>query len=389
MPRGQQSLHEDCALRTRPINLWRDALALLGAGLRCAPLVGPRVVQLNIADRCNLRCTMCNQWCFPAGDFLEAERAIALVEELAGLGLQELFWHGYGEPCLHPRLAEMVATVGRRHPALRQFTVTNGTCISESLVGSLREWDVRVRISAHAGSRETWARIHPHNDPGLFDRMRETTARLAEGRPERTELLFALFETNRDQIDDMVRLARQTGVRRMLFRPLRLFPGEDGAWMNAHLMPGREDFLRVRQRLLALREELRGDIEVCLDAFAMSGFDSSLGRPVTSEYFLHHPCLIGWVFSVVETDGRVHGCLPESSAGPLGNIHRQSFREIWWSDAYRAFRRQRVGCGRGGANPGDCHTFCQHLDTNRRLNDLLRLRIGPRRQRDSATVDGE
>jgi MoaA/NifB/PqqE/SkfB family radical SAM enzyme len=375
-------------LRTRAVSLWRDALTLLGAGLRRDPLVGPRVVQLNIADRCNLRCIMCNQSCFPPGGFLDPDRAASLIDELAALGLQELFWHGYGEPCLHPHLGDMIATVGRRHPVLRQFTVSNGTCISESLVGILRDRDVGVRISAHAGDRETWARIHPHNDPGLFDRMVEAIARLAEGRPGRVELLFALFETNREQIDGMIRLARETGVRRVLFRPMRLFRGADGAWMNDRLMPGREDFLRVRVQLLSLREELRGVMELSLDAFAMSGFDSALGRPVTGDYYLHNPCLIGWVFSVVETDGRVHGCLPESCAGPLGNIHQQSFREIWWSDAYRKFRRDRVTCGRGGGDPEGCHTWCQHLDTNRRLNDLLSLRIGLRRRREPAARDG-
>ena len=376
-------------LRTRPINLWRAALTLLGAGLRRAPLVGPRVVQLNIADRCNLRCIMCNQSCFPPGGFLDPDRAISLTDELAALGLQELFWHGYGEPCLHPHLGDMIATVGRRHPALRQFTVSNGTCISETLVGILRDRDVGVRISAHAGDRETWARIHPQNDPGLFDRMVEAIACLAKGRPGRIELLFALFKTNRDQIDSMIRLARKTGVRRILFRPMRLFRGASGAWMNDHLMPGREDFLHLREQLLTLREELRGEMELSLDAFAMSGFDSSLGRPVTGDYFLRHPCLIGWVFSVVETDGRVHGCLPESSTGPMGNIHQQSFREIWWSDAYRSFRRDRVTCGRAGGNPEACHTWCQHLDTNMRLNDLLSLRIGPRRRRAPAAADGQ
>jgi MoaA/NifB/PqqE/SkfB family radical SAM enzyme len=375
-------------LRARPSDLWRDALTLLAAGLRCRPLVGPRVVQLNISDCCSLHCTMCNQWCLPAGGFLDADRAMALVDELASLGLQELFWHGYGEPCLHPRLGDLVATVGRRHPALRQFMVTNGTCVSETLLGVLRDHDVGVRISAHAGSREIWARIHPQDDADLFYRLVETTSRLAEGRPGKVELLFAFFETNRVELDDMVQLARQTGVRRLLFRPMRLFPGADGAWMNAHLMPSRDDFLSLRAQLLRLREALRGEMEVNLDAFDLSDFDTARGRPMTADFFRHRPCLIGWVFSVVETDGRVHGCLPESSAGPLGNIHRQSFRAIWWSDAYCAFRRERVRCGRDGGDPEDCHTYCQHLDTNRRLNDLLSLRLAHGRRREPASGDG-
>jgi hypothetical protein len=65
---------------------------------------------------------------------------------------------------------------------------------------------------------------------------------------------------------------------------------------------------------------------------------------------------------------------------PLGNLHEQSFREIWRSEAYRRARDQAVALPRT-AEPlpqCECFTACSHvvinMDVYRRLYGKSRLK---------------
>jgi MoaA/NifB/PqqE/SkfB family radical SAM enzyme len=85
--------------------------------------------------------------------------------------------------------------------------------------------------------------------------------------------------------------------------------------------------------------------------------DSTLGRPWTSfvpdvapdripEYFRdfsqtfgHMMCPVAWYFAQVEPDGEVCFCgdFPDYF---IGNVRRQSFREIWTGEKARKFREK-------------------------------------------------
>ncbi len=54
---------------------------------------------------------------------------------------------------------------------------------------------------------------------------------------------------------------------------------------------------------------------------------------------LDEPCLIGWHSLVVRTTGMVAPCCI-LQASPLGNIFKQSLREVWFGEEYARFRRE-------------------------------------------------
>src|SRR5437762_13199 len=54
---------------------------------------------------------------------------------------------------------------------------------------------------------------------------------------------------------------------------------------------------------------------------------------------LDEPCLIGWHSLVVRTTGMVAPCCI-LQASPLGNIFKQSLREMWFGEEYARFRRE-------------------------------------------------
>lgn len=357
-------------------NAWLDALTTLGVVLQRQPLCGPRIVQIGISDECNLACAMCNRLSIGAGGLMPVATATRLVEELYPLGMREVFFHGFGEPCLHPGLPEMIRFTSARAPRVAQHIITNGSWMPDELLAAIRDADVKVRVSAHAGDRATWRAIHPTDDDAWFDHVEGTLRRLVEGRPDRVEVLFVLTNLNGGSVDAMLEFAQACGIRHVLFRPMRLFPDASGQDMNRHLMLSREQYERLAAAMADATVRYRGRLTIQAIPFAENRFDESLGRPSSGDFYRAHSCYIGSVLTVISTNGDVWGCVEESSGGvPLGNIHRESFERIWWGDAYRRFRERQLFLDKSAMSADGCHSFCQHLGINRTLNDVRQLRV--------------
>ena len=94
----------DLSARMQIMRLF-DALAL-----RVPPPDFPPRVQIEVTNRCNLRCIMCtrNQMRRPEGD-LPFELFCKIADECSVNPGSVLLLFLLGEPLLHPRLAEMVA----------------------------------------------------------------------------------------------------------------------------------------------------------------------------------------------------------------------------------------------------------------------------------------
>jgi MoaA/NifB/PqqE/SkfB family radical SAM enzyme len=353
-----------------------DGLTVLGVMLQRQPLCGPRIVQVSICDECNLACAMCNRLAMGAGGMMPAATLTRLVSELYPLGMREIFFHGFGEPCLHPQLPEVIQHTRTQAPQAVQHIITNGACMPDPLLRAIRDADVKVRVSAHAGDRATWKAVHPDDDDRVFDRIAENVRRLADGRPDRVEILFVLTNLNCDGVAAMLDLAGATGVRHLLFRPMRLFPDAQGRDMNRHLMLTRGQYERLQAELRSATDRLRGRIDIQAVPFLENRFDDALDRPSSCGYYRHNSCYIGSVLTVIASNGDVWGCVEESSGGvPLGNVHRAAFRDIWWGEPYRAFRERQLFRDKHAMSADGCHSFCQHLGINRKLNNARRFRL--------------
>lgn len=351
--------------------LYRDFKTLQGVFLHGAPGCGPRIAQINISDNCNLDCAICNRSSMGVGGLLDTDKVLTLVKELDGMGTQEIYYHGFGEPACHPGLPGMVNYVSVHCPGLRQHIVTNGTWDSPELSQALTSCNVRIRISLHAGDSDTWKRIHPYDDLRYFFQAEDNLRHLTAAMPDNIEVLYVVCKANCREIGSMVDFAVKNGVKEILFRPMRLFKDRHGATMNESLLPSRQEFLDAAALIADYQRKLRGRISVQSVPFEQNSYDSRQGRPSSRAFYLSRSCYIGYVLTVIERDGSVWGCLPESSSGrPLGNIQDNSFREIWYGEKYRSFRQRQLFLDKAALDHQGCHSYCQHLETNIRLNRI-------------------
>jgi radical SAM protein with 4Fe4S-binding SPASM domain len=352
-------------------SLYYDAITAQAIFRHGQPRCGPRIAQINISDDCNLDCAICNRSSMGVHGLLNSDKIIALIDELYSLGTQEIFYHGFGEPACHPQLPQIIDQIRTRHPRLRQHLVTNGTWDSPDLLHAILRGRVHTRFSLHAGDPETWQRMHPRDDLKNFDQAGKNLRALTSQALERIEVLYVLCNANCKRIPEMISFASAHNVQKVLFRPMRLFKDRQGRYMNSSMMPSAEEYREASRLIARFQNELCGIMSVESVPFQQNSYNGHEERPDSRSFYRTRSCYIGHVLTVIERDGNVWGCLPESSGGvPLGNIHQTSFRDIWYGHRYRKFRRNRLFEDKESLDCQDCHSYCQHLETNIRLNRL-------------------
>jgi MoaA/NifB/PqqE/SkfB family radical SAM enzyme len=158
---------------TRAIGQAADVLKLL-------PIGGPSVCNIAVTNVCNATCDFCNY--AKDKDFvtekkwLDPERLERALDILHSRGIRYVTFSG-GEPMLHPKMTDMIASVAKR--GIRPTMVTNGSALTERNMVDLAAAGLKtLYISIDSPDAEK----HEKNRglPGVFDKIRKGNARLKE-----------------------------------------------------------------------------------------------------------------------------------------------------------------------------------------------------------------
>lgn len=263
-------------------------------------------VLLELTYGCNLDCVFCYNDRGIAGEPLSTGQFLRLLDDLTEMQVMNLVLSG-GEPLAHPDFF----TIGARARELG-FVVrikTNGHGLSgrcaQRLVDEVDPMVLDISLhGAHAATHDRQTRV-----PGSFERLMKTLPEL-QSLGLRVKLNCTLTRWNEGEIEQVFAIADGLGVD-VEFNS-KISPRDDGNQDSLRLSPSKEARLRLFEILLERRqgtprrqEGLSGDL------------------PVPSDKH----CGIGSATLTVDPVGNVLPCVQWRR--PVGNLHRQSIREIW------------------------------------------------------------
>ena len=361
------------------------------ASPRADNLPMPTFLQLRVTNLCNLRCKMCGQWgdtgIYRSDGFsasaTDGETERARIRELIGLSRQlsladyvtlldevaawkpivSLFG---GEPLLYPDVLPLVREVKAR--GLTCTIITNGGRL-ETYARELVEAGIDSIAVSIDGPPDVHNRIRGKSDS--FQKAAAGVRAVAEARRSlgvSTPMLLAILpitELNLDAMAPALEALRALPLDTINVGLRWFIPGNVGA-----------DYERVMREEFGIRAESWKGFD--FDAASIPAtrgrqlaevvrllkglrrrrlLDSSLGKPWVSfvpdvpaervpEYFSdfsqtfgHNLCPVAWYFAQVEPDGEVCFCgdFPDYF---IGNVRRQSFREIWTGEKAQKFREK-------------------------------------------------
>lgn len=273
----------------------------------------PVTLSIEPTTACNLRCPECpsglRAFSRPTGN-LDAGFFRRLVDELHR-ELFYLYFYFQGEPYIHPEFLDMVRYAhGRR---LFTVTSTNGHFLNDANARRTVESGLdRLIISVDGTTQETYAqyRIGGRLET-VLQGARNVVAwkRRLGARHPHLIFQFLVVRPNEHQIDEIYRLARETGVDEVKLKTAQVYDYRQGN----PLIPKQDRYARYRRQP-----------------------DGSWAP----KHSLHRHCWKLWHSCVVTWDGLVAPCcFDKDAAHRLGDLKNARFTDIWQGKPYAGFRR--------------------------------------------------
>lgn len=285
-------------------------------------LTYPINVELDLSDRCNLKCTHCA--------FVHIRRdcdmSIGIVEnivsQLVCSGIQAVTLTGGGEPTMNPDFEKIVFAISQHHISIGMYT--NGIKFYPDAFNKM-EW---VYISLDAWNKRDFQRI---KGVDCFGKVVHTIAKFAEIKRETTlGLGFLLNGLNFQNVQQMAELGQDLQVDYVQFRPvvgLESYEWIEDALECLSLVDALVPVYYPIQRFTDLRDKPPRGYEIC-----------------RASVFV--PC--------VGADGTLWVCPNTRGLRSLGSLVTNSFQNLWQ-------RRSTQHIGK------DCREMCR----NHRLNQTL------------------
>lgn len=286
---------------------------------------------------CNLDCLICPRREYSVENSYMSMELLNKILQYPYIGGIEL--SGWGEPFLHPRIAEMVEII-KRHGVNRVVATTNGTLL-ERMVEAYTAGLDHMTVSFDAGTKSTYEAIrrgsnwetviHNLNILSKVDRSLEVNA--------------TLMKENRDEIVQLIRVVADTGVKTIKLRNLDL--------ITSNYNRSQTLYYADLSSIINEAKEMAIKRGISLSIAEMNQKKNAFcGLPFTHMYIaatgeVSPCCALGHPISLEDEDGRT-----DDIYTTFGNVNNQTLLEIWNGPRYIEFREMW--------RRGDVPNCCEH-----------------------------
>lgn len=310
--------------------------------------ISPRVVFIEVTNRCNLLCQTCPRTFFKREPLksLTYEEFVQIAEQFPEMRRVSL--HGIGEPLLNRELPRIIKYLKGRE--VEVIINSNGTLLNPTWQKALVESGLdEYRCSIDGARPETYARIRGADllhklSEGLAGLVK-TKARL-QARWPRISIWCVGTKENLAELPDLVRLAARLGVKEVYLQRMTYFAQEPkqqyGMARGELAIFGEDD--DYQEQVIAECEVLSAELGIAFRAAGARDPRNSLAAARPADFTPWQACMRPWTTAYVTANGN---CLPccispfatnDYESLILGNLLERPFAELWNDYLYRQFR---------------------------------------------------
>ncbi len=286
-------------------------------------LTGPRLLRIDIANKCNLRCPYC--WYYGEGAEHEQKKDFdfslfkQIVDDAADLDVEEIELSGEGEPFLHPKIKEMIDYIHNKKK-FRLFVNTNGT-FTKSMYDILPKV-YQLRVNLPAFNKKSYISVHGEKYSKNYKRILTNLVELSKNQKVHLmEIIYIVHKKNYRFIPEFIDFANKlnpTSIRINMTSGFSRLNREEKEELAKILGKTLKNPLKKPNNLKYLYEDLISNPE-------RSG---SCGKKV---------CYIGYEEAMIATNGDAGICC-KNRCIKIGNVHENPFKDIWNSREYQKIR---------------------------------------------------
>ncbi|UCE51967.1 MAG: radical SAM protein [Desulfobacterales bacterium] len=301
-----------------------------------------RLLQVESAIACNLRCVMCpwrEMTKNAPNQGLMSQNVWEIIRPYLS-DVQSIDFTGGGEPLLQPRLAEWIA--GAKDAGCETGFLSNGLLLKKEklkrILNAGLDW---ICISMDGATADMYEKIRIGSSFAQVCENVSNIARLRNGKVPKSMINFVLMEMNAHQMEDIVRLAARLGVDQINFKQCDVIRGEAGKGHGIFGPRETKEIRRLRKTLEKARR-LAKKLNVQATAFAFTPEE----RPVC-EQDPRNSMFISY-------DGIVAPCINLALGGPTtflgkdvimpsmhyGRLPDDDLMDLWQSDTCKFYRQR-------------------------------------------------
>ncbi len=325
-------------------------------GLLNRQRVAPVYVRIKPTNVCNQNCFFCgyaNDSVYDGRkvdnrESIPWERMERTLQELAEMKVKAVTLSGGGEPLCYHSIDKMLAAI--KHLGFDYSIITNGQALEGEIVRDLKDakW---VRVSFDSCRAETYENIRRVSTHSIVVRNIENFAKVKN---ENCTLGINCVITNQNshEIYDICRLVKDIGADNIKLSPVAV--KEKEADYHKQIQDS------VTEQIERAKQQLEDGTFRIVDKYTN---DLAMSNEYRKQY---HYCVIQELFTVIAADSKVYRCHQKAytKSGEIGDLAKQTFHEIWYSQETADHVRKFDACE-------ECGFRCAFDERNLLLNDFL------------------
>jgi cyclic pyranopterin phosphate synthase len=281
--------------------------------------ISPIYLEISPSGTCNHRCLFCAfDYLGYKSRFIDTKSLKDFLTQAAGCGIKSVMYSGEGEPLLHKDITELI--VYTRKLGIDVAITTNGVFLNEKIARECLDSLSWVKISLNAATSDTYAKVHGcrYEDFDLVLKNIDTAVELKRKNnyPSIIGVQMVLLPDNASEVTVLASLLKAKGVDYLIIKPFSRHP------LSRCSIKGNFDY----NNYLYLADELK---QYSTDEFRIIFRFQAMNK--LKEKRAYQGCPGISFFAYIASNGDIFPCQSFVSKGELsyGNIHRESFSEIW------------------------------------------------------------
>lgn len=319
-------------------SIWRKARYFILLLAQLKPIVAyfiqwkeivlpPSTLDIEPNNNCNFKCPHCqvSHWNKKIA-LLTVDSFRAIIDQVPTLVSIKL--QGMGEPLLNKDLFGMLQ-LGEARGIEMRFTSNGSLCDNQKNERLAELKNTIITFSVDGATKETFEKIRIGSD---FEKVKRNIRDLVKRRGNKKRPILrgwsVITKDNIRELPEMVGLAKELGVDRIIFQPFLSNWGKKS--MEEHI--NRVEIDRMSKAFERQLDEAKKEakrqgipIEVCYDN-------------VVSK---QKKCSWPWRSAYITSSGDVIPCcsLGDADIITMGNVFEENFYDIWYSKKYHDFRQ--------------------------------------------------
>jgi MoaA/NifB/PqqE/SkfB family radical SAM enzyme len=336
---------------------------------------GPCTVEVEITNRCNMRCTMCSRWRWiednpKLAEEMSLSQMQRLFSELKKAGTERILLSG-GEPLIRADFKEIIRDISRH--GMKITIVTNGTLMDDKVADVLANADVETVFSLDGSTAETHdlSRGVKNTWHMACEGIRKVVAAKNRVGGGKVGINYTIQSLNASDICRTAKLADKLGVDFIRFG---ITHGQSKTSLSySKIEELRKAVGKIRNRKFHVKviaspyliHLVNGTLDVKYLKMGLPAYEFFKKDPVT--------CLLCYQCSLIDTVGDVYPCSysyfdnqpfdefynAKRKHNKIGNVLKKPFIKIWMGTRYARFRKEHnpVKIEKSASYCGQCEHY--------------------------------